>query len=125
MLAALLIGFFTGVFVSMPVGPVNVLLVSAALKQGFRYGFMVGLGAALMDLIYMVVALFGLSLLTFGPDIQNLIKGIGIVFLFGLGLRELTYTKERFERSSSKNTRPRRRDFFATSVFLYLTNPVW
>lgn len=49
---AWLIGLLSGFFISIPVGPINVTILNEAARRGFRYGFFIGLGSALMELLY-------------------------------------------------------------------------
>jgi threonine/homoserine/homoserine lactone efflux protein len=52
MIVAIIVGFVTGWLLSMPIGPVNAAAISRTLKYSARYGIAVGIGAALMDMIY-------------------------------------------------------------------------
>lgn len=54
-------GLFIGFSIAAPVGPIGVLCINRALHQGFKSGFVSGLGAATVDGIYGVVAGFGLA----------------------------------------------------------------
>ena len=60
-LIAALTGLFSGFFLSMPVGPVNLTILHEGARRGFRYAFVVGLGACLMELIYCSIAFTGFA----------------------------------------------------------------
>ncbi len=55
-------GLAIGVAMSAPMGPVNVLCIRRTLVHGFWPGLAAGLGAALADSLYGVVAAFGVSM---------------------------------------------------------------
>jgi threonine/homoserine/homoserine lactone efflux protein len=56
--AALLAGIFAGYAIAVPVGVIAVLIIEAGMAGGLRRGFAAGAGAATVDLIYCVTALF-------------------------------------------------------------------
>lgn len=52
---------FVGILVAAPMGPVNVLCIHRTLTRGRIDGFLTGLGGAMGDAFFAVVAAFGLS----------------------------------------------------------------
>ena len=46
---AVLIGVLVGLAVCIPPGPVNIVVISQAMKRGFLHGFAAGLLAAVLD----------------------------------------------------------------------------
>ena len=56
--AALLAGIFAGYAIAVPVGVIAVLIIETGMAGGLRRGFAAGAGAATVDLIYCVAALF-------------------------------------------------------------------
>lgn len=83
-----LIGFLIGFLAAVPVGPVNIYIISQTLKRDFFHGMMAGLTTALLDLTYCLVALVGFFHIS--VNINNysywLKIAAGIVLLF-LGLK--------------------------------------
>ena len=117
-----LIGLLTGFISSIPVGPVGVSVAKASLNKGARYGIAIGAGAALMDSIYLFIGLIGLSLFSFDETTNFIIRCIGIVFLFTLGIKELLPQKQQ---SASKSAgRPKKRKYFLLGIMFYITNPI-
>lgn len=57
----LLKGFAIGLAVAIPVGPIALLCMRRTLQGGFAVGFATGLGAALADLFYVALAVFGIA----------------------------------------------------------------
>lgn len=60
-LALVLLGVLGGVFVTAPLGPVNVMIIQRAFRYGFGMGVAAGCGAALADLLFATVAVLGVS----------------------------------------------------------------
>lgn len=60
----LAVGIVIGIAVAAPVGPVNVICIQKAMRNGVRCAFLVGLGAAAGDTLFGAVAAFGLSSLS-------------------------------------------------------------
>ena len=55
-------GMLIGIIASAPMGPVGVLTVRRTLNKGLWFGFATGVGAALSDLIYATITLWGMSM---------------------------------------------------------------
>ena len=61
-LHAALAGFITALmFSSIPVGPINLTILNEGSQRGFRWALFIGLGAAVMELIYCSIAFTGFS----------------------------------------------------------------
>lgn len=56
-------GFWIGLAIAAPVGPIGLLCMQRTLEYGRRYGIISGLGAATADFLYGLLALSGLSLI--------------------------------------------------------------
>lgn len=54
-------GILIGLMVSVPLGPMGVLIIQKTLQKGALAGFVAGMGAACADLFYATVAAFGLG----------------------------------------------------------------
>jgi threonine/homoserine/homoserine lactone efflux protein len=118
----LLRGFFIGLAIAAPVGPIGLLCIRRTLAAGRTAGLVTGLGAATADAVYGGVAAFGLSLLTqFLIDQQAWLRLVGGGFLCFLGLRTF------LARPSSEPLAARSAGLlgaYASTFFLTLTNPV-
>jgi threonine/homoserine/homoserine lactone efflux protein len=60
-LGYILLGFFVGFAVSMPVGAVAVMCARRAFQRGFAAGLAPGVGAALADTMFATIAAFGIA----------------------------------------------------------------
>ena len=67
-------GILIGLMVSVPLGPMGVLIIQKTLQKGALAGFVAGMGAACADLFYATVAAFGLGFVSsglFAPPERN------------------------------------------------------
>jgi len=109
----LLIGFF----ISVPVGPVGILVARNALQEGIKKGVLVGLGASISDTLYASVLLLNISpILAFLRNYEVILNFFGILILFTLAFRSF-----QFHYKNRKTFSPRT-DIFA-SFFVNISNP--
>ncbi|HET9136813.1 MAG TPA: LysE family transporter [Candidatus Kapabacteria bacterium] len=87
MIVAIFIGIFTGLLFSIPPGPVNATIISRTMHHGSRFGFAVGLGAAIMDFIYCGGAAQIHEFLARSPIINLSFQAIGFFVLLWLGIK--------------------------------------
>lgn len=84
-----LTGLIAGFIFAMPIaGPISILIVSNALKGKLRYSNMINTGAAFADIIYIFIAVYGLTKLYsfYKPAIPYLFLA-GSVFFIILGIK--------------------------------------
>lgn len=82
-------GLLIGLICSAPCGPVGILCIKRVLQKGFKYGIITGLGAALSDIIYALIAGYGMSFVTDfinNKDNQLVMQlsGSALLVIFGL-----------------------------------------
>lgn len=84
--SGILEGMIVGFSASVPLGPIGVLCIQRTLQRGRLAGFFSGLGAAISDTIYAVIAGFSLSFIVAFIEEQIFwIQIFGAVILFLLG----------------------------------------
>jgi threonine/homoserine/homoserine lactone efflux protein len=80
-------GLLTGFLVSLPIGPMAVLVIQRTVNRNLKSGFFSGLGVASTDTIWITIAGFSVSyIITFLETYQFYFQIIGAVLLFLLGL---------------------------------------
>jgi threonine/homoserine/homoserine lactone efflux protein len=122
MLTLLLKGLIIGFAIAAPVGPIGVLCIQRSLHDGFKVGLMTGMGAALADGTYGLIAGFGLTALSsLLITHQFWIRVIGGLFLLYLGLKLFLSSVQ--ERATAG--KPDRSPWHAcgTTYLLTITNP--
>ena len=80
MIESFLQGILLGLGVAVPFGPLNVLILSTALRS-FKNAFALGLGAMSADILYLVLLLFGLLRFLNNEILTQIIAVCGFVFL--------------------------------------------
>nr|WP_315009658.1 LysE family translocator [uncultured Campylobacter sp.] len=78
-------GILMGLGVSVPIGPVNVLIMSYALRS-YTKALCLGLGAMSADMLYLALSAFGISQLAKIPIVFTCISVFGAAFLLYIAL---------------------------------------
>ena len=114
-------GIIIGFIISAPIGPVAALCVQRTLTEGKISGFITGLGAASADIIYALIALYGLSFISSIIVKEEfwirLVGGI-ILLLFGI---KVYFMKGRDGIESKAKDKFQ---LFGTAFILTLSNPI-
>lgn len=117
-------GLIIGLLVSLPLGPLAVLVIQRTANRNFKSGFYTGLGVAFADSIWALIAGFSVSyIITFLRQHQTSIQIIGAFVLMLLGLyifnsHPLTALKK-FKR---KGTSPMQ--CFGSAMLIAFSNPM-
>lgn len=121
---ALIVGWIVGFLICIPVGPINVWVVNTLIRKNFRSAFSIALGGSLMDFVYFMIILTGLSLFHFTPKTVLTLKIVGVVFLLVFGLRELFVQKQNFKlEQGEEKKKSRASSYFLLGVLIYSSNP--
>jgi len=118
----LLKGILLGFSIAAPVGPIGILCIRRTLNYGRFSGLISGLGAAVADVLFGIVAAFGLTFISdFLLDAKLWLKIGGALFLFYLAVKiflsKPASDQKRIDHGSLVN------DFISTFL-LTITNPV-
>jgi len=121
----LLIGLVIGFVAAIPIGPVNVFVISQTLKRDFFHGFLAGVTTAFLDAVFCFVALAGILHFHIHPDstVNALLKVLTAVILAIVAVR--LYLESRhfvLPSTSAKATAVSPRPIFGV-LLLYVTNP--
>ena len=114
-------GLLAGLFIAVPVGPVNVLCISRTLSKGLRSGLVSGFGAATADMLYGGIAGFSITfVIQFVFREEFWIRLIGGTLLILIGVSY--YFKTPHSLSAHKQEDSERSDYVST-LLLTMTNP--
>ena len=119
-------GLLFGLILAAPAGPVGVLCIHRTLSEGRLHGLLSGLGAAVADTLFGVIAAFGISTVSVWLlEHEVFLRTTGGIILFALAIRALlTRPRARAQRvRDTVQTESLARDFIST-FFLALTNPI-
>lgn len=83
-------GALLGLIITVPPGPIATLCINRSLKNGFGSGAAIGIGAALGDSCYALVATAGIAMVADAVGAHSLaIAAAGGLLLIALGVRDL------------------------------------
>jgi len=119
------LGLLVGFVAAAPIGPLNVFVISQAIKHDFLHSFLPSLTAAFLDVIYCFAAIKGISYVSAAlTRFGSIMKLIGAVLLTAVSIHLIKQSKipdeKTFVRRSPNNTYSRP---ILTAFFLYVSNP--
>ena len=103
MLESFIEGFLLGIGASVPLGPINILIMSYALRQ-YSLGVAIGAGAMSADMSYLLLIIFGLFYLVQSPTLQLITAVIGSLFLLYLAWQIFQSQAENIDIKNSKDS---------------------
>lgn len=116
--------FGIGLAVSAPLGPIGVLCIQRTMNKGFISGFVSGFGAASADVVYAIIAGFGISMIKdFLIEYQIPIRVAGSLFLAYVGYRIFMSNPAKDLRKLRNEGQNYYKDF-ATSFLVTISNPI-
>lgn len=84
-----------GFAVSAPIGPVGLLVIQKTLERGLLIGLLIGLSTSLVNVLFALMAVLGLSAISsFLMEQMHFIQGFGGLFLLYLAYREIHNVKK-------------------------------
>jgi threonine/homoserine/homoserine lactone efflux protein len=89
LLIAGLTGFISGLLLCIPVGPINLIIINEGAKRGFRWPFLIGLGATAMEIVYCFLAFTGFASFFERGLIKAAMELCSFVFLLVIGVKFL------------------------------------
>jgi len=117
-------GLAIGALISAPMGPIGMLIIQRTLSKGRWQAFFTGIGAALSDLMYCLLAGFGISFIT---DVierhQFALQVFGGVVLAAFGLFLFRKNPTRSLKTAEVDGRSYWSDFIS-GFFLTVSNPL-
>ncbi len=121
MLELIVSGIGLGIVLSFLTGPVFFALIKISIEKGFQSGVALATGVLVSDAVYVIITLFGTSLLTFEAKYRLPIGIVGSAVLLGIGSYYLfKKVKINYEcvPSSKKNA-----GYFLKGFFMCIFNP--
>jgi threonine/homoserine/homoserine lactone efflux protein len=122
MIIALAAGFVIGFFIAIPPGPASMAMIGRGLEHGFKYGLMVGVGAAFSEACYAAIGFFGVELIK-STEIEYILRIIGIFLVLILGIRFTFYSKSYSNQKKVKLKKVQRRKSFILGYMISIATP--
>lgn len=123
-----LIALFLSFIGSLPFGMINMAVAHTAIQKGMRAGIYMGMGAALVELLQVFIALKFTWLFEEGGLFGNMIQIIAIVVFFSAGIYFLFFAKSNRKQIENKAATKRRHDFIkgmGVSSLNIMVIPYW
>ena len=121
----IVLGVAIGFVAAIPLGPVNVFVVSQTLKRDYFHGVLAGITTAVLDLVYCLVALMGFFLIkiNLSPSVMSIMKAVagGVVLIISFRLVRDSKTFA-FPQDGDKVPSAPHRPILGV-ILLYVTNP--
>jgi len=115
-------GFLVGIIISAPIGPVGALCIQRTMSYGRLSGILSGIGAAVGDSIFAVIAVFGLTFISgFLDEKEAWFRIAGGIILLYFGLR--VYLSKQQDCSNQDNE-VNHFGTFGSALLLTISNPL-
>jgi len=122
-LEILLKGILLGLAVSMPLGPIGIILINRTIKRGLLSGFFSGLGLATADTLLAALAALGFTVIIgFLKAERFIITLIAGLIIAGIGLKVFLSNTVKDLRNREKANKSLWRDYYSVFV-LSISNP--
>jgi threonine/homoserine/homoserine lactone efflux protein len=119
----LLKGVLLGFTVSMPLGPISIILINRTIKRGFLSGFFSGLGLGTADTLLALIAALGFTVIIgFVQEERFTITLLAGIIVTGVGIKVFLTNPVKDFRDRDKANKSLWRDFYSVFV-LSISNP--
>jgi threonine/homoserine/homoserine lactone efflux protein len=116
-------GIIMGLAVSMPLGPIGIILVNRTIKRGIFSGFFSGLGIATADTIMSIIAAIGFSfIISFIMEERFIVSIVAGVIMIAIGGKVFLSNPVKDLRNKEKANKSLWRDYYSV-LALSLSNP--
>ena len=116
-------GIILGLVVSIPLGPISIIMINRTIKRGMLSGFFSGLGLATADTLLALLAGLGFSVvLSFIKEERLILSVVGGVVIMAVGLKVFLSNTVKDIRNKEKVNKSLWRDYYSVFV-LSISNP--
>lgn len=116
-------GIVLGITVSIPFGPIGILLVNRTLKRGMLSGFFSGMGVATADTIIAIIAGLGFTfIISFLQEEKLLTSLLAGITIAGIGIKILLSNPIKEFKKNGNDNKSHLRDYFSI-LALSLSSP--
>jgi threonine/homoserine/homoserine lactone efflux protein len=116
-------GIILGLTVSVPLGPIGIMLINRTIKRGVLAGFFSGLGLVTADTILAILAGLGFSfIISFIKEERFILSLIAGIIFIGVGIKIFLSDPVKDFRSKEKANKSLWRDYYSV-LALSISNP--
>ncbi|KAB2925734.1 MAG: hypothetical protein F9K22_02210 [Bacteroidetes bacterium] len=120
---AFVVGFIIGYLTTIPVGPINLAVMMKALHNRTTHGLLIGIGSAVMDVIYCGAALFGISTLISYPSLELTFRIATFAIFFVYGVKTSFFRLPEFHLQAEDKDSPGFKRYLLMGMAMYFSNP--
>ncbi|RLQ94061.1 LysE family transporter [Falsibacillus albus] len=113
---------FLGLSLSAPIGPINAAQLDKGMKYGFLHAWLLGFGAMLADLLFMMVIYYGGANFFTLPFMKSLLWSFGCFVLIYTGVESLKSAGVLLEEHQTDKESPLKA--FSSGFFMAISNPL-
>jgi L-lysine exporter family protein LysE/ArgO len=114
---------FLGLSLAAPIGPVNAAQLDKGIKNGFFHSWMVGVGAMVADIIYMIAVYMGVVQFLEIPIIKTFLWLFGFFVLVYTGIECISGAGKMVENTRKRQDGSPMKSFFSGFI-MSLSNPL-
>ncbi|WP_394231790.1 LysE family transporter [Niallia oryzisoli] len=114
---------FLGLSLAAPIGPINAAQLDRGIKEGFLNAWMVGVGAMIADMLYMVAVYMGVVQFLEIPIVKTFLWLFGFFVLVYTGIECIAGAGKIVSQSRDNKGESLNKSFFA-GFFMSLSNPL-
>jgi L-lysine exporter family protein LysE/ArgO len=119
----ILLGLVVGFVAAIPLGPVNIFVISQTIKHDFLHGFLAGLTTALLDFLYCSIALVGFFHISFNLNrVFPYLKIVAAAVLIYIAIRLVKQAQLPLADKSLQKSPASHRSVLGV-ILLYVSNP--
>ncbi len=117
------VGLLVGFLAAIPLGPVNVFVISQTIRRDFLHGLLGGLTTACLDFVYCLVALVGFFHMTINlTKVLPYMKIVAGFILFGIGITLVRHSKTLLVAGPAQKSPAAAKPILGV-LLLYVSNP--
>ncbi|MFA5832686.1 MAG: LysE family transporter [Bacteroidota bacterium] len=120
---AFFVGFIIGYVTTIPIGPINLAVVMKALRNHTAQALLIGIGSALMDVVYCAAAVFGIGSLISHPSLELAFRVSTFLIFFIYGLKTTFGKLPEAHFQPSEEDAPGFKRYFLLGMAMYFSNP--
>ncbi len=117
--------FLIGVSGAISPGPLLIVTIDETIKKDFKAGPLIITGHSFLELLMVILLIFGLGDILKNPEIQKYLSIFGGIFLIYFGISTF-FSKYEFNKENRKNFKSTKNHILILKgIFISLSNPYW
>lgn len=120
---AFVVGLIIGYLTTIPIGPINLAVMMKALRNHTLQALLIGVGSAVMDVIYCGAAIFGIGTLISNPTVDTVFRVSTFLIFFVYGIKTTFGKLPETHFQPNDDDVPGVKRYFILGMAMYFSNP--